>query len=389
MKVLFISNDKTIFDPKSGARERMRSYAAAIGELHIVSLGEETADTQDGKLFLHSLEPIPTIFGRMLSFGIITRKAREIINKYDIEVVSAQDPFEHGRVAVHCTRDTKAKLHIQVHTDFLSPFFAKESYKNSIRVHMADVVLLHAQGIRTVSERVKKSLMERYGTSIPEPTVIPVMSESVSTATTHVPLPSPNFSFITVAVGRLEKEKRFDDALRVVATLVRQHYPVGLVIIGNGRELKNLKKLAKKEGIEKHVVFLGEQSKVMELLPSAHAFLQTSAYEGYGRTYLEAALSGVPMVATDAGIMGEVFIHDKSALICPVGDIKCLAIQMSRLIEDSIFRRTLSECAREVAQEYVHGLGDLPARIAADFKFLEKPNDVSPKPKPKQETDKH
>jgi len=112
----------------------------------------------------------------MLSFGIITRKAREIINKYDIEVVSAQDPFEYGRVAVHCTRDTKAKLHIQVHTDFLSPFFAKESYKNSIRVRMADVVLLHAQGIRTVSERVKKSLMERYGTSIPEPTVIPVMS---------------------------------------------------------------------------------------------------------------------------------------------------------------------------------------------------------------------
>jgi len=55
MKVLFISNDKTIFDTKSGARERMRSYAAAIGELHIVSLGEETADTQDGKLFLHSL----------------------------------------------------------------------------------------------------------------------------------------------------------------------------------------------------------------------------------------------------------------------------------------------------------------------------------------------
>ncbi len=66
---------------------------------------------------------------------------------------------------------------------------------------------------------------------------------------------------------------------------------------------------------------------------------------------------------------------------------------MSRLIEDSIFRRTLSECAREVAQEHINGIGDLPARIAEDFKFLEKPSDVSPKPKPKpkpkQETDKH
>lgn len=377
MKVLFISNDPTIFDPTSGARKRMRSYAAAIGELHIVSLGEETADTQDDKLFLHSLRPLSTLFGRMLSLGMITRKAREIINKYEIEVVSAQDPFEHGRVAVHCTRDTKAKIHMQVHTDFLSPSFAKESYKNSIRVRMADVMLLHAQGIRTVSKRVKKSLIERYGTSIPEPVVIPIAPPTVSGTIKPIPLPSLPFAFIMVAVGRLEKEKKFDDAIRVVSALVKEGYPVGLVIIGSGRELKKLKEFAKRQGVEKHIVFLGEQLKVMGLLSSAHAFLQTSAYEGYGRTYLEAALAGVPIVSTDAGIMGDVFVHDESALICPVGDIKCLTTQVSRLIEDSMLVRTLRERAREVAQEHIDNLGDLPARIAADFESLKKPHEVT------------
>ena len=60
MKVLFVSNDPTIFDAASAARARMRAYAAAIGlpaqagELHIVSSASKDArEEQDGNLFLH------------------------------------------------------------------------------------------------------------------------------------------------------------------------------------------------------------------------------------------------------------------------------------------------------------------------------------------------
>ncbi|HEY4500900.1 MAG TPA: hypothetical protein VJI70_01355, partial [Candidatus Paceibacterota bacterium] len=54
MKILFISNDPTIFVANSAARTRMRAYAEAIGELHIISSAYRDArEEQDGNLFLH------------------------------------------------------------------------------------------------------------------------------------------------------------------------------------------------------------------------------------------------------------------------------------------------------------------------------------------------
>ncbi len=371
MKVLFISNDPDIFDKNSSVRERMRKYAESIGELHIVSRGEDTIDENDGKLFLHSVESFPTPVGRMLTLGMITRKAKEIISKYNIELVSSQDPFEHGRVAVRAVRDTEVKLHIQVHTDFCSPFFAKESYKNSIRVHMADVVLLRADGIRTVSNRVSQSLIKRYGSSIVEPVVIPIVPDIDSyfennTVTKNV-LPKTPFSFVITTVGRLEKEKRFEDSIRVVASLKNKHYPVGLVIVGNGSMKKKLITLVEELDIKDRVVFLGARTDVSDILHSSNAFIQTSSYEGYGRTYIEAALAKVPMVVTSAGVIGDIFTHDVSVLVCDVGDIKCLSIQMSRLIESTALRYSLSKKAFEIASAHISEFGDIPSLVAADF----------------------
>lgn len=344
----------------------MRSYADAIGELHIISRGQRTSDEQDGKLFLHSVCPLPTVLGRIFLLGTITRKARILIDKYHIEVVSAQDPFEYGRVAMRAVHGTKAKLHIQVHTDFLSPFFAKESYKNSVRVHIADAVLPHANGIRTVSQRVKKSLIGRYGNRISEPIVIPIAPQTTQNTTEPIPLPKLPFTFVLMApVGRLEKEKRLDDAIRVVARLVQEKYPVGLLIAGDGSQRKVLEHIADTLGVKDRVIFLGNRSDVSELLKNtAQAFIQTSSYEGYGRTYLEAALAGVPMVVTDAGIIGELFIHDESALVCAVGDVTHLALEVSRLIEDSALRRALSTRALEIAREHIAASTNLPERIA-------------------------
>lgn len=371
MKVLFISNDSDIFDKNSSVRVRMRAYADAIGELHIVSRGEDTSDEKDGKLFLHSIESFSTPFGRMLSLGMITRKARSIIIKHGIELVSAQDPFEHGRAAMRAVRETKAKLHIQVHTDFCSPFFAKESYKNSVRVHMADVVLLRADGIRVVSHRVSESLVERYGSSIVEPVVIPIVPNIdvgfVNAKKQKNILSEIPFSFIITTIGRLEKEKRVDDSLRVIASLKNKHYPVGIVIVGSGRMKKKLIALVDELDIKESVVFLGSRNDVSDILRNSNAFIQTSSYEGYGRTYIEAAFSKVPMVVTSAGVIGEMFTHDVSALVCDVGDVKCLSIQMSRLIESTALRYSLSKKAFEIASSHVAEFGNIPLLVASDF----------------------
>ena len=371
MRVLFISNDPTIFDATSAARARMRSYAAAIGELHIVSAArKEAVEEQDGTLFLH-----PIHAWKLFRMKALANRAHELILEHTIEVVSAQDPFEHGLAALRATRGTQARLHIQVHTDFLSPWFIKSDnwrspsvrmpFLNRWRRRIADRVLPEAVGIRAVSERVKESLVARYGSRIAEPSVIPVPVGAAVPA--PVALPKYPFTFALIAVGRLEPEKRIEDILAALK-LVAPHYPmVGLFVVGEGRRRRELEDMTRSLGLFDKVVFLGERSDARALMGSAQAFIQASAYEGYGRTLLEAALAKVPIITTDVGIVGEVFKGYEEVLSVPVADPTALSLGIVGLIEDNRVRQELPMRAEAAARAHLASVGDIPTRIAEDL----------------------
>src|SRR3989344_5750467 len=186
MRALFISNDPTLFRRGSATYTRMKVYAEAIGELHILSRAPEGArEIQDGPLHLH-----PVFASRLFAPFMLSQKAKALIRSRAIEVVSAQDPFEHGWAALRAVRGTNTKLHIQIHTDFLSPYFKSESILNRIRVRIAEYVLPHAHGIRVVSERIKKSLTRRYNSTIVVPNVLPIISQEEAPTTA---LPAHSF----------------------------------------------------------------------------------------------------------------------------------------------------------------------------------------------------
>lgn len=369
MKALFISNDPTIFDSGSASRVRMRAYAAHMEELHILSsAGKDTKEEQEEHLFLH-----PVHASKLFRARTLTRRARVLIKTYGIEVVSAQDPFEHGLAALRATRGTHAKLHIQVHTDFLSPWFAKgarlyTTFLNRYRCSIADQVLPAAVGIRAVSERVKASLLARYGSRIPVPSVIPVVVSA--DVPESVLLPAHSFTFALIAVGRLEPEKRVEDILAALKRIVKQYPMVGLFIVGDGRERGRLEQMTRTLGLEQHVVFLGERSDARALLGSAQAFIQASAYEGYGRTLIEAALARIPIITTDVGIVGEVFKNDENVLVAPVADPAALAVAISKCIEDTKFRKEFPMRAETAAHDHLTAQGNLVERVASDVARL-------------------
>ncbi|MBI2025320.1 glycosyltransferase, partial [Candidatus Kaiserbacteria bacterium] len=371
---LFVSNDSTIFDAASAARARMRAYAVAIGELHIVSSADRDArEEQDGNLFLH---PIHT--WKIFRVRALAKRAHELILKHDIEVVSAQDPFEHGLAALRAISKTQApkpKLHIQVHTDFLSPWFIKSGNWRSPRVRMpllnrwrrriADEVLQKADGIRVVSERVKVSLVAQYGDRIKEPSVIPVTVDANVPA--PVRLPEHQFTFSLITVGRLEPEKRIEDILAALALVAKQYPMVGLFIVGEGSERNRLERMARTLGLADRVVFLGSRQDARGLVASAQAFIQASAYEGYSRTLIEAALAKVPIITTDVGIVGEVFKGYEDVLSVPVADPTALSLHIVGLIEDNAVRHQLPLRAEEAVRAHLANVGDISARIATDF----------------------
>ncbi|MFH1178310.1 MAG: glycosyltransferase [bacterium] len=377
MKVLFISNDSTIFNAASASRARMRSYAVLMDELHIVSSASPDArEEQDGNLFLH-----PIHSSKLFRVSALAKRAHTIILEKSIEVVSAQDPFEHGLTALRAVRGTKAKLHIQVHTDFLSQWFIRSGNWRSPRVRMpflnryrrriADRVLPSAAGIRVVSERIKNSLIARYGSRIHEPSVIPIAVDSV--VPEQVRLPEHSFTFSLIAVGRLEPEKRIEDIIAALKLVVERYPIAGLFIVGEGRERARLERMVHSLGLSNSVIFLGHRTDAWGLMRSAQAFIQASAYEGYGRTLIEAALARVPIITTDVGIVGEVFKGYEDVLSAPVADPTTLSLHIVGFIEDMAVRKELPIHAEAAARAHLATVGDIPSRIVEDLAQILKP----------------
>ncbi len=372
MKILFVSNDPMLFDATSAVRMRMRAYAANIGELHIISPANSGArEEQDGNVFLH-----PVHSWKLFRVGALEKRAHALILEHGIEVVSAQDPFEQGLAALRAIRGTNAKLHIQVHTDFLSPWFVRSGnwrspsvrmpLLNRYRRQLADQVLPEAVGIRVVSERIQASLVARYGSRIVPPAVIPVAIDANVPEPARLPM-HPAFTFALITVGRLEPEKRIEDILAALA-LVIPHYPmVGLFISGDGSERRKLERMARTLRIENNVIFLGWRTDARALMPNAQAFIQASAYEGYGVTLVEAALAKVPIITTDVGIVGEVFKGYEDVLSVPVADPTALSLSIVGFIEDNKVRQELPRHAEVTARAHLAQVGDIPSRIAEDL----------------------
>lgn len=370
MKALFISNDPTIAQSGTPAHERLAQYAAHIGELHVVLRAHVHRVTNYGPLTVHEVASLKVF--APLKLGTY---AHELVVRESIEIVSTQDPFEFGIAGLRAVKGTGARLHVQIHTDFLSPWFVRSKnfrsaqvkmpFLNRIRLRLAHHVIPKADGIRVVSERIRTSLHERYGERLAPVTVIPITVETV--ACEPVPFPDHTFRYNLMTVGRLEPEKRIEDILHALARIAHRYPMIGLIVVGEGREKKRLVKMATTLGLSEKVVFLGERADVCGLMKSAQAYIQASAYEGYGRTLIEAALAELPIITTDVGIVGEVLRGYEEVLPAPVGDSTQLSVHIVRLIEDVATAELLSRQAKLRAQEHLAGQGDLSVRIAEDL----------------------
>ena len=363
MKALFISNDPKIFEPGSAVAARLAAYAAAIGDLYVVSVGHRSArESHLGALHLY-----PVFAPRFWRVRALARRARALIKGQGIAIVSAQDPFEHALAALRAVRGTSAKLHIQIHTDFLSPYFARESLRNWMRVRLAGRTLSQAAGIRVVSERIKKSLMARYGAHIKEPVVIPIALD----ANVPAPLAFPkHFPFTLITASRLTGEKRISDILRALRRAHKRYPGVGLVILGDGPERVNLANEATSLGLNKAVTFLGYRADALALMQSATGYIQASAYEGYGAALIEAALAKLPIITTDVGIVGEVLVPDQDAFVCPVADINCLTTKIETLVADNTLRLRIGHSAEAHARAHLASVGEVAKRIAEDLQIV-------------------
>ncbi len=342
MKLLMISTDRGLLDTTSRVSERFRMYANLFESLEVIVFSV-------GKRDMVTLAPNVKIYPTNSSTKVwYIFDAIRIARALCADVVSGQDPFETGFVAYRISRILNAKLHIQVHTDVFNDAFRFASVLNQIRVRVAKWLLPKAHGIRVVSERIARSLKRTVSTLQVEPIVLPIV---VTKPQTVIPMKFP-FAQTVLMVSRLEKEKQVAQAIEGFL-LVRATRPdVGLVVVGDGSFREKLETTVRTAGQASAVQFLGAIPKVFNAYAGADIFLQVSRYEGYGMTLIEAALSGLPIVTTDVGVVGEVLVDGGGCLVTG-GEPTDIALKLGALLDEEPLRQTIGGRAREVAEKHV------------------------------------
>lgn len=347
MKVLTIGSDRKLFDKDSAVRTRIIEYGLLCEELHTIVFTKKGFNSEKfGNVFLY-----PTNSKNRWAYVCdAIRIGQKIISGKDW-LISAQDPFESGLVGFWLKKCSDAKLQLQIHTDFLNEYFWRESFLNKIRVVLAKFLIKRADGLRVVSERIKKSLA---GFDLKaEIFVLPIFVDTSATrpaaAKESLKQKFPQFDFIFLMVSRLTKEKNISLALESFASILSEHPGVGLIVAGEGEELGCLKKLAGRLRIENSAIFESWSDDPGFYYGGADCYLLTSNYEGYGRTVIEAASFGLPIVMTDVGCAGEVIENNESGLIIPVKSKDGLTAAMRKILRDSALREKLGAGARRAA----------------------------------------
>jgi glycosyltransferase involved in cell wall biosynthesis len=126
------------------------------------------------------------------------------------------------------------------------------------------------------------------------------------------------------AVGRLERQKRFDLLFEAVAPMTETRPNLRVLVVGDGSLRNELGAIAARLGLADRVAFLGHRSDIADLHQGFDLFVQASEYEGTPNSVLEAMAMETPIVATDVGGTRELAWPDIHGLIVPPHDVPAL-----------------------------------------------------------------
>jgi glycosyltransferase involved in cell wall biosynthesis/predicted metal-dependent phosphoesterase TrpH len=151
---------------------------------------------------------------------------------------------------------------------------------------------------------------------------------------------------LLLSVGRISHEKRLDTLLQAYACLTRALPSVRLLVVGDGPARRDLERTA-----PAGVAFYGEarDEELARLYAAADLFCFSSTTDTFGQVLLEAAASGLPVVAAAAGGALDLVADRRTGVLVPPDDTGAFAAALIELLEAPATRAVYSAAARSAA----------------------------------------
>lgn len=170
--------------------------------------------------------------------------------------------------------------------------------------------------------------------------------------------------WVVVWTGRLSPEKHVELLISSVPKMQRR--PDRVILVGDGPSRDDLTELARAEGVENLVRFVGRQPDIRPFLHAADVFAFPSRSESFGGALVEAMACGLPCVAvrpdgkTVRNASAEILDHEVTGLLADRPEPGAFASMLDRLAIDASLCRLLGKSGRQrVTNEFTWSAGGL------------------------------
>ena len=167
---------------------------------------------------------------------------------------------------------------------------------------------------------------------------------------------------IVLYIGRVDPEKKVGVVLQAFASFLKmcndnkldKLSKALLVIVGDGTDRPRLIKEASNLGILSAVRFLGRVTgtDLNELYRLGDVFVTASEIETQGIVLIEAAASGLPLIAVDAGAVAEICHDNENGFLLKPGDVMVMGEAIYKILSDDKLRKKFSSKSLEISEKH-------------------------------------
>ena len=253
-----------------------------------------------------------------------------------------------GRVAAKAAR-SDAKLVHTFHGHLLHGYFSPR--KTRIVATIEKMLAAKTDALVAVGPQVRDDLLEagigkpdQYEIIPPGLELGPVPERALARELLDESGTQPLVSMI----GRITRIKRPDRFADVASIIKKSHPEVHFLVAGAGDEEPALATRVTNEQLP--ISLLGWRSDIATILAASNLLVLTSDNEGTPLSLIQAAMAGIPVVATNVGSVKDVVLDGVTGILCPPEPI-AIARAIQELIDNPEQAKEMGANAKKFAEE--------------------------------------
>lgn len=158
---------------------------------------------------------------------------------------------------------------------------------------------------------------------------------------------------VLIHISNFRPVKRITDIIYTFQK-VHEKVPSKLLLVGDGPDYVNATQLVDELDLKDHILFLGKQNNIHDLLSISDLKLLLSEKESFGLVLLEAMSSCVPCIGTNTGGIPEVLVHNETGFLVDIGDTGKASNYAIQLLQDESLLQQFKEASYQHVQNAFH-----------------------------------